>query len=73
MQKIDATTAAHNVATAFIQQFAKNLTSSSAFDLNNPNFYNSANVAAQIYANVYDSVFEHITAENNALNEESVS
>lgn len=71
MQKIDAKTAAHNVATAFIRQYAKTLTSSSAFDLNSSNFYNSANSAAQIYANVYDSVFEHIMAENNALNEES--
>lgn len=71
MQKIDATAAAHNVATAFIQQYARTLTSSSAFDLNNPNFYNSANIAAQIYANVYDSVFERITAENNELNEDS--
>lgn len=70
MQKIDPETVAHNVATTFVRQFVKTLKSPDAFDLDGPGICKSADIATQLYENVYDIAFERVTKENDSLDQE---
>lgn len=64
MQEIDVSTAAHNIAKIFTQEYLKSLDNKSALDLNTPQYFDAVNEVSNLYANTYDIAFKCISDLN---------
>lgn len=61
IQKIDPKTAAHNIATIFSKQYAKNFKDLS---IDSSKINDAAKETSKLYAIVYDEAYEYFSKEN---------
>ena len=70
IQYINPETAAHNIATAFVQKHLMFLKDPELFNTDSPMYAKAVSMATQVYANAYDVAFCAILEENFKTDED---